>query len=164
MEAFFFLYQGCCDVLQVDPITSIREFNGQRKEKKSIVRLCEWMNMLHVQTYSHLVLCKKTNEYHCADIESLYRVASVVHNSSVVIASDLLIINVFGNISFVSLMGFIVTVMRSAACCNIHSLSSYTSCGETTSVILHLLWGIYWLDPSEIKFVTLCNVEEKELE
>lgn len=94
-----------------------------------------------------MVLCKQTSDYYCADIESLYRVVSVVHNSSMVTASDLVIINVFGNISFVSLMGFSVTVMHSARCCNIHSLRCYTSCWKTTSAFFHLFWSIIGLIP-----------------
>lgn len=45
-------------------------------------------------------------------------------------------------------MGLSVTVMHSAHCCNIHSLSSYTSCWKTTSAFLHLLRGITgWIPP-----------------
>lgn len=73
------------------------------------------------------------------DIESLYIAVSIVLNSSIV-TPHLIIINVFGNISSVSSMEF--NVRLSAHCYNIQSLSSYTSCWKTTSVLLRLLRSI----------------------
>lgn len=96
-----------------------------------------------ITSKSLLVLCKKTSDYYCADIELLYRVVSVVQNSSTVISSDLVIINVFGNISFVGLMGFSVTVMQSARCCQIYKPQQLHKLLENHLSIFHLLLASY---------------------
>lgn len=50
---FFYLYKRCCDLVDVDPPTNIRELNGQRWVSMSCVNFTEWMDehsIIHVPT------------------------------------------------------------------------------------------------------------------
>lgn len=107
-----------------------------------------------------MVLCKKTSDYYCADVKSLYRVVSVVHHSSLVLASDCIIINVFANISFVSF---------NEVLCDSNALSSLPLYSQTQQ--LHKLLenglsmslyapGYTRLNPTGIRFVMLCGEAE----